>query len=215
MPSGVPEDPAAYSQKQSAQDAIALLDHLGIDQAHIVGLSMGAFVTVQIAVDFPERALSVTMASCGSGSEPDIYHRKQAEFRAMADQVEKRGTEAFVQACDVDATRDSYKRKDSRGFAEFLAQLAEHDARGLANTLRGVQGARPSLWDFEVQLQNTTLSALILCGDQDAPCLQPSLYLARQLPNARLSIFPGSGHVLNLEEPALFNQALKDFMHTL
>lgn len=215
LPSGVPEALGSYSQQQSARDAIALLDHLGIEKAHIVGLSMGGFVTVQIALDFPARVRSATIASCGSGSEPQLYHSKQAAFRAMSDQVAAQGTAAFVRACDMDLTRDSYKRKDPRGFAEFLSQLAEHDSRGLANTLRGVQGSRPSLWDFEAQLRTTSLPALILCGDQDAPCLQPSLYLAGNWPGARLAVFPGSGHVLNQEEPALFNQILKDFIYTL
>ena len=212
LPSGIPEEPASYSQQQSARDAIGLLNHLGIDRAHIVGLSMGAFVTVQVAVDFPDRAHTVTMASCGSGSEPHLYHSKQAAFRAMSEQVAEQGTTVFVQACDVDPTRESYKRKDPRGFAEFLAQLAEHDSRGLAHTLQGVQGSRPSLWDFQAQLQQTRIPALILCGDQDEPCLQPSLYLARNLSDARLAVIPGSGHVLNLEEPGLFNQILKDFI---
>lgn len=215
LPSGVPTDIAAYSQKQSAADVIGLLDHLGIEKAHFVGLSMGGFVTCQIGMDYPDRALSLTIAACGSGSERHLYADKQAEFKMMADKVANEGAAAFVRICDDDATRASFKSKDPRGWADFRQQLAEHDAQGLSLTLRGVQGARPSLWDFEEALLKMAIPALILCGDQDTPCLQPSLYLARTIPQARLAVFPASGHVLNLEEPALFNRTVQDFLATI
>jgi Predicted hydrolases or acyltransferases (alpha/beta hydrolase superfamily) len=215
LPSDIPNADAAYSQRQSARDAVALLDHLGIESAHIVGLSMGGFVTTQIALDSPHRARSLTIASCGSGSEPHLYLSKQADFRAMAQRVAQDGTRAFVEACDVDPTRQSFKRKDPKGWNEFLTWLGEHDAEGLSLTLRNVQGSRPSLWDFEDRLKNVDVPSLILCGDQDAPCLQPSLFLARTMPNAQLAILPGCGHILNLEEPALFNYFLKNFIGSI
>lgn len=214
-PSGIPASGDQYSQKQSASDAIALLDHLGIQQAHIVGLSMGGFVSTQILLDHPERVLSATIASCGSGSEPEVYQTKQAEFHAMSERVALEGAAAFVQACENDSTRRSFKQKDPAGWAEFISQLAEHDSAGLSYTLKGVQGGRPSLWDFESRLKEIDTPVLILCGDQDTPCMQPSLFLARTLRNAQLAVIPGSGHVLNLEEPAFFNQLLKDFIHNI
>ena len=54
--------------------------------------------------------------------------------------------------------------------------------------------------------------ALIICGDEDEPCVQPSLFLKQHLPAAGLAMFPKSGHVLNLEEPALFNEAVERFV---
>ena len=53
---------------------------------------------------------------------------------------------------------------------------------------------------------------LVLCGDEDEPCLDPSLMLKRTIPGAKLAILPGSGHGINLEEPALFNQLIEDFL---
>ena len=54
--------------------------------------------------------------------------------------------------------------------------------------------------------------ALIICGDEDDNCVEPSLFLKQHLPAAGLSFFPKSGHVLNLEEPALFNEMVERFI---
>ena len=52
---------------------------------------------------------------------------------------------------------------------------------------------------------------LLAVGDEDAPCIAPTLFLKRTLPNAGLWMHPRTGHAINLEEPAAFNQALSDF----
>jgi proline iminopeptidase len=53
---------------------------------------------------------------------------------------------------------------------------------------------------------------LIICGDEDDNCIEPSLFLKKHLPAAGLAFFPKSGHVLNLEEPALFNEMVERFI---
>src|SRR5712691_5891808 len=68
-PSDVPREPAAYSYKHWISDAIAELDHLKIEKAHFVGLSMGGYTVVQIGIHHPQRALSLTAAGAGSVSE--------------------------------------------------------------------------------------------------------------------------------------------------
>ena len=68
-PSDVPADAAAYSYQHVMRDAVAVLDHLKIDRAHIVGLSMGGYTTLQVALNHPARVRSMTLAGTGSGSE--------------------------------------------------------------------------------------------------------------------------------------------------
>src|SRR3990172_6993332 len=70
-PSDVPEDPAAYSQRQAVEDIRGLLDHLGIEKAHVCGLSMGGYATLHFGLTYPERALSLLVAGCGYGSGAD------------------------------------------------------------------------------------------------------------------------------------------------
>ena len=102
--------------------------------------------------------------------------------------------------------------KDPRGHADFYAALARHDAKGSANTMRSFQGGRPSIYTMTDAIRKVPTPALILCGDEDDNCVGPSLFLKQHLPAAGLSFFPKSGHVLNLEEPALFNEMVERFI---
>ncbi len=75
----------------------------------------------------------------------------------------------------------------------------------------GVQRLRPSLYDLREQLAAMAVPTLVITGDEDEPCLDPGLMLKRTIPTARLAVLPGTGHALNLEEPALFNRLVGDF----
>ena len=68
-PSDVPSDPNAYSYEHVMRDAVAVLDHLKIDKAHLIGLSMGGYTSLQVALNHPERVRSMVLAGTGSGSE--------------------------------------------------------------------------------------------------------------------------------------------------
>ena len=93
-----------------------------------------------------------------------------------------------------------------------MKHLSEHPDVGSANTMQEYQGKRPSLYDFEAEWQKLDLPTLIICGDEDEPCLQPSLYLKRVLPNAGLALFAKTGHTVNIEEPDAFNRELWNFL---
>ena len=79
-------------------------------------------------------------------------------------------------------------------------------------TLRNVQGKRPSLLDLEAEISALKVPVLLIAGDEDDPALEVTLWLKRTLPMAGLSIFPKSGHTVNLEEPALFNSQVQEFL---
>jgi 3-oxoadipate enol-lactonase len=66
-PSDVPASPEAYTYRHFYTDTLAVLDHLGIAKAHLVGLSMGSYSSLQIALTAPDRALSMTLAGVGCG----------------------------------------------------------------------------------------------------------------------------------------------------
>src|SRR5437868_15259954 len=78
--------------------------------------------------------------------------------------------------------------------------------------MRSFQGARPSIYTLTDAIRNVPTPTLIICGDEDDNCVEPSLFLKQHLPAAGLSIFPKSGHVLNLEEPALLNETFEPFI---
>jgi pimeloyl-ACP methyl ester carboxylesterase len=212
-PSEIPEDWEAYSQQRATDDIRAVLDALRIERAHVVGISMGGFATVHFALRHADRALSLTAGGVGYGSPPEVHERFAEEASAMAERIAREGMAAVAGDYALASARVQFQNKDPRGWAEFRRHLAEHDTVGSANTMRGYQARRPSLYDFDADLAKVEVPMLILAGDEDDPALDASLWLKRTIPSATLGVFPGTGHALNQEEPALFNQLLQDFLH--
>jgi pimeloyl-ACP methyl ester carboxylesterase len=210
-PSDVPATDAEYGQDISNRDAIAVLDHLKIDRAHVVGLSMGGYTALQLTIHFPDRLRSAVPAGAGSGSH--------ASQRATFLQEAEVNSRAMEKAARLDAeqmgigpTRVQLQNKDPQGWRSFVDHLAEHPPAGSARVLRNVQGKRPSLYDLESQLKAVKVPVLLIVGDEDEPCLDTNLFMKRIMPTAQLAILPGSGHVLNYEEPALFNHLIERFL---
>lgn len=211
-PSDVPESDAAYSQLRAVADLLAVMDAAEIRKAHVVGLSMGGFATLHFGRLHPDRALSLVVAGTGYGAEKAF----EAEFRAVSNeaaaQFEALGSQAFSRVYALGASRVQFQNKDPRGWAEFRDQLGEHSARGSANTMRGVQGRRPSIYDFEDEFRHMTLPVLVISGDEDDHCLQPGIFLKRTIPACGLLVLPKTGHTINLEEPAHFNRFVEEFI---
>jgi pimeloyl-ACP methyl ester carboxylesterase len=212
-PSDVPGDWQRYSQERARDDIRAVLDALQIAQAHVVGISMGGFAALHFGLAYADRATSLVVAGCGYGAEPDKRMQFQGEAMRIAAQIEARGMSEVAKTYGLGPTRVQYQNKDPRGFAEFMMQLAEHSTPGSANTQRGVQSRRPSLWDLTEEMRALSVPTLIATGDEDEPCLEPSLFMKRTIPTAALAVFPNTGHALNLEEPDLFNRTLAEFFH--
>ncbi|MGA2128518.1 MAG: alpha/beta hydrolase [Xanthobacteraceae bacterium] len=211
-PSDVPDDIAAYSQARAAADIADVMAGLGLDKAHIVGLSMGGFATVHFGLEHPGRALSLVVAGAGYGAEK----QHQDYFRGVSEEVARQflahGSTTVAETYALSASRVQFQNKDPRGWREFADLLGEHSAVGAANTMRGVQARRPSLYDLEERLRRMPVPTLIVCGDEDDHCLQPALYMKRVIPASGLLVLPKTGHTLNLEEPAAFNAAVAEFL---
>jgi pimeloyl-ACP methyl ester carboxylesterase len=211
-PSDVPADLNSYRQEQQADDAAAVLDHLQIARAHVVGLSMGAFATLHFGLRHPARASALVTAGIGSGAPKDTRVRFQADSLAAAERFEREGAPAVAEALALGPARVQLQNKDLRGWEEEKRYLAEHSAKGSANTLRGYQATRPSLYELADALARMTIPTLIVAGDEDEPCLDASLWLKRTMPWAGLAMLPRTGHCVNLEEPDAFNRLVLDFL---
>ncbi len=124
-PSDVPDDPERYSQARAVADAVSVLDHFGIERAHVVGLSMGGFCTLHLGLAHPDRARSLVVAGCGYGAEPGARDRFREESRANADAFHA-DAKAAAESYALGPTRVQFEDKDPRGWAEFAHLLAEH-----------------------------------------------------------------------------------------
>ena len=211
-PSDVPEKAASYSQNRAADDILAVLDHLEIEKAHVVGLSMGGFATLHFGFRHPTRALSLVVAGVGYGAEKEPQSRFKAEVAVVAKSLLEEGMAAFAEKYAYGPTRVQFENKDPRGFAEFKRALAAHSALGAANTQIGCQGERPSLYDLVAEMRAMTVPTLVLTGDEDWPCLAPALLMKREIPSAALAVMPNCGHTINLEEPDQFNRIVGAFV---
>lgn len=210
-PSDVPEQVEKYSQAIAVEDIVAVMDAAGIDRAHVVGLSMGGFATLHLGLTHPDRALSLVVAGAGYGAEKDFEDYFRSVSEEVASQFLKQGAEAFSHVYGFAASRIPFLVKDPRGHDEFRRMLGEHSAQGAANTMRGVQMRRPSLYDLEDGLRQMQVPTLIVSGDEDDHCLQPGLFLKRTIPASGLLVLPKTGHTINLEEPETFNRAVAEF----
>lgn len=211
-PSDVPADADAYSQLRAVQDIVAVMDAANVERAHVVGLSMGGFAALHLGLEFPQRAFSLVVAGAGYGAEKQF----EAYFRdvslEVARQFETQGSRRFAETYALGASRVQFQNKDPRGWREFADMLGEHAEAGAANTMRGVQVRRPSIYDLEARLRVMHVPTLVMTGDEDDHCLQPGIFMKKTIPACGLVVLPKTGHTLNLEEPELFNRFVGEFI---
>jgi pimeloyl-ACP methyl ester carboxylesterase len=211
-PSDVPDDPAAYSQDRAVADAVAVLDALELQSAHVVGLSMGGFCALHLARLAPDRVRSAVVAGCGYGSAPGAQEQFQRECEAIAAAFAERGAAAVAEGYAVGPARVQLQNKNPDAWELFARQLAEHDARGAELTMLGVQRLRPSLHELADELARVAVPILIVTGDEDEGCLDTDLMLKRTMPSAALCVLPRTGHTCNLEDPVTFNHVVERFL---
>ena len=211
-PSDVPEDPFLYSQAQAVEDIRGILDHLGIERAHVVGLSMGGYATLHFGLLYPARARSLVVAGAGYGSKFDEREAFRHDCAAMADRFEREPMSEVAATYANGPARQQFRDKDPRGWEHFRNLLMQQSAKGHALTMRQVQMRRPSIYELGDQMAQLTVPTLIMTGDEDESCLEPALYMKRTIRTSGLLVIPKSGHTINLEEPEFFNRCVLDFV---
>jgi pimeloyl-ACP methyl ester carboxylesterase len=214
-PSDVPSELESYSQEQAVEDALAVLNGLRVDRAHVVGLSMGGFCALHLGLRAPERARSLVVAGAGYGAAPDAQERFRGECAAIAQAFRVEGAATVAPRYAVGPPRVQLQNRNRQAWEEFVRALAEHSSEGAALTMLGVQSRRPSLYAMQDQLSALHVPTLILAGDEDDGCLDASLMLKRTVPSAGLLVLPRTGHTANLEDPQIFNRAVAEFLEAV
>ncbi|WP_175690824.1 alpha/beta fold hydrolase [Burkholderia anthina] len=210
-PSDVPDDIESYNHLHAVADIASVLKAAGVSNAHVVGLSMGGYAALCFAIAHPDMTRSIVVAAAGHGSDAPEPFRAASE--ALAARILAQGLEVGAADYLNGPIRRKLKEKDPQGFDAFVRQFAQHSAIGTALTAQGCQMRRPTLYALEMPLRELNVPALIVAGDDDEPCLAPSLFLKRTIPNARLWVLPNTSHAINLEEPDAFNRAVLDFIN--
>ena len=211
-PSDVPKARSMYSQAIATDDIAHVMRHLELRKAHIIGCSMGGYATVHFGLRHAKLALSLTAVGVGYGSDPDKRELFLEDTEAMARRFDELGTAEAIKPYQIGPSRVQFQNKDPRGFAHFCAEFAKHSALGSANTLRGVQGKRPTIQSLARGLAKMTTPLHIVTGDEDNNCLEPGIFMKRTCPTAWLTVVANTGHAVNLEEPDLFNRITAEFL---
>ncbi|BEU27518.1 alpha/beta hydrolase [Paraburkholderia sp. 22B1P] len=209
-PSEIPDDPEKYGQDIARADVIALMDHLDIQIAHLVGHSMGAYTALHVGIHHPQRCLSIAATGCGWGSNPAEHDSSVKLCEDIARMFNEEPIDVAAEKYAHFAMRLTFKAKDPRGFAEFKTWLREHSGTGSALTMLNLQLKRPTLWEMEAGLRSLTVPLLVIVGDEDLPCVDGSLFLKRTVPDSALFVVPRAGHTITSEEPAAVNAALAE-----
>jgi len=209
-PSDVPKSASAYSQDIMVEDLHQLLRHLGVKETYVGGSSMGGAIALSFGIAHPEMAKGLIIVATGSGSSS----RKEfeASLMGLVKQLETTGWKGYAERYGHDFNRIQLRRKDPRSWREFCDELSGHSDKGSALVIENVILKRPTIFALEAQLKRLAVPALIMLGDEDERCIEPSLFLKRHLPSSGLVVFPQSGHATNLEEPELFNRVVLDFL---
>lgn len=214
-PSDVPQSLEAYSQARAVDDALSVLDGLGIERAHVVGLSMGGFCALHLGLRAPERTSSLVVAGVGYGAAPDAQEQFRRECAAIAEAFSTDGAAAVAPRYAAGPARVQLQDRNPPAWEEFVAALAHHSSEGAALTMLGVQSRRPSLYALQSELSALDVPTLIVAGDEDDGCLDASVMLKRTVPSAGLLVLPRTGHTVNLEDPQIFNRAVEEFLEAV
>ena len=212
LPSDVPAAVSQYSQAIATDDIANVMRSLGIRKAHIIGCSMGGYATLHFGLRFASMARSLTVIGAGYGSDPDKRAQFLRDTEVMARRFEDLGTPEAITTYQIGPARVQLANKDPRGFHAFCEEFAGHSALGSANTLRGVQARRPTIYNLARGLARMKVPTHIISGDEDTQCLEPGVFIKRTCPAARLTVVPATGHAVNIEEPDLFNRITDEFL---
>lgn len=211
-PSQVPTGAGEYSQDRAADDVADVVRAVADGPAHVVGLSMGAFAALHFALRHPTLAKSLVVAGCGYGAKPEQQPAYGERMREEAEHLDAIGMASYAAELADSGYASPLRAKDPFGWKHFAELLHAHSATGMAMTLRSVLATRPSLWHLEPELKQLRQPVLLVVGDEDAPCIEPTLYLKGALTQSGMAMLPRTGHLANLEEPDLFNGLVFRFL---
>ena len=204
-----PPGDGLLTMERIADDAVALLDHLGIGRAVVCGLSMGGYAAFAMARRHADRLKGLVLADTRAGADNEEGRRNRA---ALAEKVRQEGAAAAADAFVPKLLGETTHRERPEVEARIRGIILETSPRGIVDALAGL-AARA---DSTPTLREIRVPTLVLCGDEDT--LTPvaeSRAMNEAIAGSRLEVLPRAGHLANLEDPSGFQQALKTFLSGL
>lgn len=209
-PSDIPADKASYGQDRSTRDLEQLADHLGLDGFHLLGCSMGSFTSLMFACRHPKRLASLTLTGVSSGPHDDeeraAYH---AGLKQEIDMLIDGAGEGSARWFAEDIANATLAAKHPQRWVDYLERTLHQSHHGALMTASTLHWDRISLKSLTNELAAIQAQVLLIYGQEDLPRVdETSRWLADVLPHNRLCPVPGTSHLVQIEEPELFNEAL-------
>ncbi len=200
--SDVPEGP--YTLEEMAKDAIGLLDKLGIEKVHWIGLSMGGMIAQAVALNYPERLKSLIL--CDTAAK--VSEEDQPIWQERIDNALKYGMEALLDATLERWFTEPFRKKNPPE-VQLIKKLF------LSTPVKGFVGCAEAIrkLNYLDRLSEIKLPTLIIVGEEDKGTpVEVSKEMHKRIAGSELIIIPSAAHLSNLEQPEKFNTALADFL---
>lgn len=199
--SAVPKD--GFSIQRFGRDQVELLDHLGIERAHVIGISMGGAVAFQVAGEIPQRVASLCIVN--SGPTAKTRDPRMLLFIALRKLLARFGGPAKTAPKVAQALFPRADQAELR--ATFTDRVSRTDPVAYRKSLNALFA-----FDMEDRIGELAMPTLFLCAEHDyVPPQLKQTYVAA-MPDAQLQVIPATRHALPLERPDLFNAALGQFL---
>ena len=199
--------PAPYS---GVGDLVALLDHLRIDRAHVVGCSMGGTLAIDLALEHPQRVQRLVLVAAGvSGSN---LGATDAALFTEIEEADKAGDMDAVNRAEVRLWVDGPRRREGSAPATVRALVLDMNGRTLHTDWASAESQpidRPAI----TRLGDIAAPTLVIVGDEDLPhCHANADLITSKVPGARKEIVKDAAHLPSLERPEEFNRVVLDFL---
>jgi pimeloyl-ACP methyl ester carboxylesterase len=201
-PGARPGDAEAYRLPQMVGDALAVLDAVGVEKAHVVGISMGGLMAQELAISHPERVQSLVLMATHPGIAHSVLPQEVIDFLTRrATMTPEEGREASIPF--------NYAETTSRETIEEDWAVRE---KGTASQVGYAAQGGTALWSGLERLPQITAPTLVMYGDQDRLVVPAnSEKIAEAIPGAQLLVVPNANHVLTTDQADIVNNALLDW----
>ena len=193
-----------YSFESQAGDVTALMDHLDIPSAALVGISVGGEVAQAAAARHPRRFDRLILSSTACHTDPTRASTWESRIR----EAERLGMSGIASATASRWFSESFAAENPDVIEWCRQCVAATPLASYVGLARVIQ-----VMDLRPMLGSISCPTLVLCGDQDhntGP--KTAQVLAELIPNSQAAIFSGSGHFPNIEVPGQFNRAIAEFV---
>ena len=195
-----------FSIPQFAADARALLDHLRVTSAHVLGLSLGGMIAFQMAVDTPHYLRSMTIVNSGPAVVPrNLVEHWAIAMRQLVTRLAGPATFAKILAPKLFPKPEHAELRE-----RFKATLGANDPKAYVATLNAILG-----WTVLDRIGGITIPTLVVSADHDYTSVASKEAYVRLMPNAKLVVVEDSRHALPMERAEAFNAVVAEFLATV